>query len=130
MRIFEKYINAENTILLEEWELIKNTGRLTHIRKEELLAQQNILFKDEVFIEKGVMRAYMIDDDGNDKSIAFFQKGEFMSISTLRTKNGKSLHYYQALCETELLLFKPEVIRSFLSRNNSLIQIGKNIKEK
>lgn len=99
------------------------------LKKEEDLVKQDSIFNKEVFIEEGIMRACIIDDEGNEKSVAFFQAGEFMSTSTLRTKNGRSIHHYQAMCKTNVLLFEPQELRTFLSKNNALSAIGKAIKE-
>lgn len=113
----------------EEWNVIKNMGKSKSLKKEEHLIQQNSLFDKEVFIEKGIIRAYIIDDDGNEKSIAFYEEGRFMSTSTLRTINSKSLHNYQAICKTELILFNSNELKSFFTKNKYLSEIGSTIKE-
>ncbi len=129
MKKIKNHISSINTIYSEEWEKIMNMGKERRLKKEENLVQQDSIFNKEVFIKEGIMRAYILDDDGNEKSIAFFQEGEFMSTSTLRTKNGRSIHHYQAMCKTNLLLFEPKELRTFLSKNNALSAIGKAIKE-
>ena len=129
MEKFREYINPINAMPPEEWEILQRMGKVKRLKKEENLIQQHSLFDEEVFIEIGIMRAYIIDDEGNEKSIAFFQAGEFMSTSTLRTKNGRSIHHYQAMCKTTLLLFKSKELKSFLSKNNFLSTIGRTIKE-
>ncbi|GLR18228.1 Crp/Fnr family transcriptional regulator [Portibacter lacus] len=129
MEKFKEYINPFDKMIPEEWDIIKTMAELKVLKKEDSLIQQNAFFEKEVFIEKGIIRAYIIDDDGNEKSIAFYEEGKFMSTSTLRTLNGRSLHHYQAMCKTELILFNSNELKSFFSNNNFLSEIGKTIKE-
>ena len=53
-----------------------------------------------------------------------------MSTHTLRTTNGASICYYQALSHTKLLVFDSRQLKQLLSENKKLIQAGKEIKEK
>lgn len=118
-----------NTIDSNQWKMIRSIGKVRKLKKEESLVQQGSIFNKEVFIEEGIMRGYIIDDEGNEKSVAFFQAGEFMSTTTLRTKNSMSMHHYQAMCKTNLLLFEPKELRAFLAKSDTLAKIGKAIKE-
>ena len=76
----------------EEWDIIKTMAELKVLKKEDSLIQQNAFFEKEVFIEKGIIRAYIIDDDGNEKSIAFYEEGKsFFSNNNFLSEIGKTI---------------------------------------
>lgn len=129
MKNFQHYVR-NSLMTSEEWSLLRNLIDSHLLKKDKLIIRKNERFEKEIFIEKGVVRGFIIDDDGNEKSTAFFLEGEFMSTSALRTKEGKSLYYYQTMCDTNLLLFDSKKLKAFLSQSKFLSQIGKKIKEK
>ena len=83
-----------------------------------------------MFLEEGIVRGFLIDEDGNEKSTAFFQQGEFVSMLALRTQNGFSLYNYQALSPVKLLLFDSKRLKRSLSESKTRIVLGKEIKER
>lgn len=101
----------------EEWSSLENLSQSINLKKGELIARKDEQFNKEIFVEKGIVRAFVIDDEGNEKNTAFFREGEFMSTSTLRTKDGKSLYNYQAMCDILILSFESEEVKNFLSQN-------------
>ncbi len=113
----------EKQILLS----LVNSGNL---KKDELFIRKGQRLDSEVFIEKGIVRAFIIDDDGNEKTTAFFQKGEFMNSLAWRTSQQKSLHYYQALSSSVVIQLKSAEFKDLLSSNKQLSAMGKLIKEK
>jgi CRP-like cAMP-binding protein len=113
-----------------EWQILQALAAMQHLKKNEQIVAAGQHCDQEVFIEKGIVRAYLIDDEGNDKSTAFFQAGAFMSTSTLRTQNGRSLYNYQALCDTTVWIFNSTALKTTLSSSKKLMAIGKSIKEK
>jgi CRP-like cAMP-binding protein len=130
MDTFKQYISQDHSMTAEDWLVLDNMSTPTRLKKEEHLVQRNAVFEQEVFIEKGIMRAYVLDDEGNEKSVAFFTEGAFMSIASLRTKNGRSLYHYQAMCDTEVLLFPSKALQAFFSNKPYLSHIGSAIKAK
>ena len=95
-----------------------------------MITRSNEWFKKEVFIEKGIVRGFIVDEDGNEKSTAFFEEGNFMSTSSLRNNQGRSIHNYQSLSSVHLLVFDVTPLREFFSQNKLLSRIGASIKEK
>ncbi|PCJ64868.1 MAG: hypothetical protein COA58_11380 [Bacteroidetes bacterium] len=130
MKNFKLYINRNDKMTSDEWSMLNSLVDSQDFKKGELIVRKNERFDKEIFIERGVVRGFLIDDEGNEKSTAFFQEYEFMSTSALRTKEEKSLYYYQAMCDTRLLFFNSKKLKAFLSQNKHLSKIGKQIKEK
>ena len=113
----------------EQWITLEGLCQSQNLKKQGHVVREGELFGQEVFVESGVLRAYKVDEEGNDRSIAFFEAGHFMSTSFLRTKNGKSLYHYQALCETRILTFNAKKLKDFFSSTVGLSAIGKSIKD-
>jgi CRP-like cAMP-binding protein len=114
---------------INEWSSIKNIGTTMYLKKDELIFRKGDRSNKEVFIVKGIVRAFITDEAGNEKSTSFFQEGEFMSTLSLRTHNGVLMYNYQALCTTELLIFDSKQLKDMLSKTKQLSEIGKTIKE-
>lgn len=84
---------------------------------------------DEIFILNGVVRAYLIDEEGNDRTSAFYFNGSFMSTNALRTLKKLSIYNYQALSDTKLLIFNSKKLKDFFSKTTILNSLGFKIKE-
>jgi CRP-like cAMP-binding protein len=113
-----------------EWSSITNIGTTIHLKKDEIIVRKGDKSSKEFFLESGIVRGFLVDEEGNEKSTSFFEEGEFMSTQSLRTKKGISLYNYQALCRTKLLVFDSKQLKDLLSENKKLVEIGKAIKER
>lgn len=129
MITLERFFNEITPLSGDEWEALLEISELSTFKKEQYIVQKDSSFLHEVFIEQGIVRAFLFDSAGNEKTTAFFTDGEFMSTSTLRTKNGRSMHFYQALCPSKLVFFPSDKIKSFLSQTKKLSKIGRAIKD-
>lgn len=130
MNILRAYLESLIALSPEEWAGIELCTEQRILKKGEVLVRENSVFQQEVFIEKGVIRAFLIDNEGNEKSTAFFQEMNFMSTNTWRSRKGRSIYAYQALCPSDLVLFDADGLKSILSKSNKLISLGKILKEK
>lgn len=123
-------MNIITSINKKEWSSITSIASTIYFKKGELVLRKGDRSDKEFFLEKGIVRGFIVDEGGNEKSIAFFQEGEFMSTKTLRTRKDVSLYSYQALCATKILLFDSGELKQLLSENKKLSEIGKEIKER
>ena len=130
MKKFKQKINPGETLSLKENQLLEDLIEFRYLKKDELFIRKGQHLDSEIFIEKGIVRAFIVDDDGNEKTIAFFEEGEFMNSLTLRTSQWKSLHYYQALTCTTTIQLSSTNFKNFLSSNKQLSAVGKLIKER
>jgi CRP-like cAMP-binding protein len=130
MTKLKDYIHHIGYLSEQEWLAIESVASLQQLGKEEVFVWEGDRCDKEVFVESGIVRGYRMDDDGNEKSTAFFQAGEFMSTSTLRTNNNCSLYSYQALCDTTIWLFTASQLKTILSQTKKLSALGKEIKER
>jgi CRP-like cAMP-binding protein len=113
-----------------EWSAIIADAVGLRLKKGALIFRKGDRCDKEVFLEEGIVRGFLIDEDGNEKSTAFFQQGEFVSMLALRTQNGLSLYNYEALTPVKLLLFDSKLLKRSLSESKKRIALGKEIKER
>ena len=114
----------------KEWASILALGTAISLKKDEMIFQKGDRCNKEVFLVSGIVRGFITDDRGNEKSTSFFEAGEFMSTLSLRTQNGISSYSYQALCAAQLVVFDSKQLKEFLSKTQKLTEIGKAIKER
>jgi CRP/FNR family transcriptional regulator, anaerobic regulatory protein len=114
----------------KEWNSIRAIATEVKLKKETLFLGKGDRSDKEIFVESGIVRGFIVDESGNEKSTSFFRQGEFVSTNTLRTLHGISMYNYQALCPAVLLVFDSKELRQLLSETNSLTVLGKQIKER
>ncbi|HTF82034.1 MAG TPA: Crp/Fnr family transcriptional regulator [Cytophagales bacterium] len=129
MHTFKKYIEDLFPISKEDWEHIASCIEVRSLKKGEELVRKGAKFSKEVFVSEGVLRSFLIDEEGNDKSTSFFLEGEFMSTHVFRTKNGHSLQSYQALKVARVLLLDRIRFNEIMSAQH-LNTLGRMLKEK
>lgn len=123
-------MNILRSVNEDEWASIATIGTTIHLKKDEIIFRKGEHNNKEVFLENGIVRGFILDEEGNEKSTSFFEAGEFMSTQSLRTQRGVSIYNYQALCRTTLLVFDSKQLKDLLSQNKKLSEIGKAIKER
>lgn len=127
--------------------LVKYLNKITPLSKDcstelEIISEQKTISRNEIFIHpqskvstevfvsKGVVRAYLIDDQGNEKCTAFYHGEEFMSTSTLRSSKGHSLHAYQALTDVEIYTINSKMFMELVNTYPELMRAVKHVKER
>jgi CRP-like cAMP-binding protein len=130
MIALKDYIETFVSLTKDEWEQIEACTEKITLGKTDILINANSRFKKEIFVEKGIVRAYMVDNDGNEKTTAFFPKKEFISMNSFRTKNGLSLYTYQALNPSSLILIDTSKFSVVLNQLDKLKRLVKEVKGK
>lgn len=129
MNKLKDFLMELGSLSFEEWEVLASMGERLHLKKAQTFLHSMQYTPHEVFLLKGTVRAYLIDETGNDKTTAFYQEGTFMSTHTFRTLNGNSIANYETLEDCELVLFKSTDLKSFFAQSPLLQQLGYTLKE-
>ena len=66
-----EYINKFISLTDEESEIFSNSFREVKIKKKQFIVQPNFIVKNRNFVLNGAFRAYVVDDKGQDNTIAF-----------------------------------------------------------
>ncbi len=111
------------------WSELDQIGYLIQLPKKGILVNEGEVFNQEVFIAEGVMRAYTLDEQGTERTTAFYQVGDFMSTSTLRSQAGRSISIYQAIVDTVVITMDTDHFRRLLDQHPELMALAKLVKE-
>lgn len=65
------YINQSVTLTNEEADIFASAFREVKIKKRQFIVQPNFIVKNRNFVVEGAFRAYVVDDFGQDSTIAF-----------------------------------------------------------
>jgi CRP-like cAMP-binding protein len=86
------------------------TEMLTYssIPQNEVFIQCDRSNSSEYFILEGICRSYLLNPDGDDITISFFEAQSVLSPHITRTKNGRSLLNFQAITELTLASFNEQ----------------------
>jgi len=73
----------------------------------------NVFFQGEaprrgVMVSDGIIRSYTITTSGEERTIAFFTKGDILPLSWLMGTTSNSLFYYEAVTDVRTLQFSRE----------------------
>lgn len=97
-------INQKVKLTKEEEELCRNFFTPRKLRKKQYLLQQDDVCRYTAFVEKGVLRAYTVDDKGYEHIVQFAVEGWWISDMYSFLTGDPSTYNIEALEECELLL--------------------------
>lgn len=66
-----EYINRSVALSEEEGQVFAAAFREVKIKKRQFIVQPNFVVKNRNYVLKGAFRAYVVDDEGQDSTIAF-----------------------------------------------------------
>ena len=88
----------------EELELCKSLFQPKKLRKRQYLLQEGDICKYTVFVEKGLLRSYTVDDKGNEHILQFAMEGWWMADLYSFLTNEPSSYHMDAIEDSELLM--------------------------
>ena len=95
-----------------EDEAVKIVADLTHLRfkKGEILLKTGDLCEHSFFVEKGLLRSYMLDESGKEHVIQFAPENWFIVDRSSVYFNDPSESYIEAIEDTEVVLIGEDFI--------------------
>lgn len=112
--IFENYILQGAGLSKDEVERMLAKGIVKKIRKKQFLQQEGEVTHYHCFIVKGLMRAYMMREDGKEHVIRFATSNWWLSDQNSLNTGQPSLFYIDAIEDSEVLLWSKENFDNFL----------------
>ena len=70
--------------------------------KGETFISKNKRNGNEYFVLNGICKSYLINPEGEEITISFFEENSILSPHSTRVSNNKSSHYFKALTELEV----------------------------
>jgi len=102
--LLHKKINSIVTINEKEFTYFKSLFIPKNVRKRQYLLQEGNVCPYQVFVEKGILRSYTIDEKGNEHILQFASEGWWMADLSSYLTSEPSLLNIDALEDAELLL--------------------------
>jgi CRP-like cAMP-binding protein len=118
--MFEQLSNSVSKVVnLTEEELAYCRSRFIpkKLRKRQYLLQEGDLCRYTVFVEKGLLRSFIVDDKGTEHILQFAFEGWWMADLYSFLTNEPSPYYMDAIEDSELLMIDRE------SWDNLLVQV-------
>lgn len=102
-------------ITLNEYdiELLKKTIDRRVYNKNEFLFNEGIVANESYFVERGCVRLFY-NVEGNDKTAFFYTEDQFICAGESYTYNIPAAENYQAVEQTEILIFTKEKTEKLL----------------
>lgn len=92
------------TITAEDFEFCKSLFIPKKLRRKQYLLQEGDVCKYTVFVEKGLLRSYTVDDKGAEHILQFALEGWWMGDLYSFLTNEPSIYNIDALEDCELLM--------------------------
>lgn len=88
----------------EEFDYCKSQFLPKKLRKRQYLLQEGDICKYTVFVEKGLLRSFTVDDKGNEHILQFAMEGWWMADLYSFLTNEPSPYHMDAIEDCELLM--------------------------
>ena len=102
--IFKKYLKSKISFTEEEYKFIKSFMTERQVTKGSLLLKAGDICKFNIFVVKGLLKSYVIDENGKEHIVKFSPENWWMSDRTSLMNRVPSHYYIMALEDSELLL--------------------------
>jgi CRP-like cAMP-binding protein len=124
-----KYFSSYTTTLLTESEidLIQNSFIPKKFRKRQYFLQEGEVCKHTVFIVKGAMRQYRVDDKGEEHIIRLSVENWWATDRESLMKETPSIYFIDAWEDTECLLVTKDALLDLIDRIPALAEWIRNL---
>lgn len=102
--LFFRNFNNKVKLSAEEESQIKNYLTPKKLRKKQYLLQEGDICKTIAFVEKGILKAYSTDEQGNEHIIQFGLEGWIISDLYSFLTNEPAVYNIEAIEDSELVL--------------------------
>jgi CRP-like cAMP-binding protein len=99
-----KNISEVVSLTEEELEVCKSHFQPKKLRKKQYLLQEGDTCRYTVFVEKGLLRSYTVDDKGSEHILQFAMEGWWMADLYSFLTNEPSPYHMDAIEDSELLM--------------------------
>ena len=111
-----KKINEKTTLPTEQFELCKPFFTQKKLRKRQFILNEGDVSKYNIFVAKGLLRSYTIDEKGNEHILQFALEGWWTADLYSFFTDEPSLFNIEALEDSELLLITRPSWESLLDK--------------
>lgn len=102
-KYFLSVLETYTEIPSSEWKKIADSIKLLHLDKNEFFIMQGDKPDRLAFITSGIFRVFCITESGDEKTLSFRTKGQFLAAYTPFLENRDTWYSIQALEDSELI---------------------------
>lgn len=106
--VLYQHISKKVSITPKEWEFITHQCIPKKIRKKQYLLQAGDKAEFSIFVTKGCLRSYSVDDAGEEHIVQFALEGWWIGDTSAFLTNEPASFNIDAIEDTEVLLFESE----------------------
>ena len=114
--LYFKKFNEKVPLTGEEEELIKSFLTTKKLRKKQYLLQEGDICKTIAFVEKGALREYTLDENGNEHIVQFALEGWIISDLYSFLTGEPATYNIDALEDSELVLITKSSYEELLKK--------------
>lgn len=114
--VFFRKLNEVITLTEEEEAIFKEYLMPKKLRKKQYILQEGDICKYTIFVEKGLLRSYNVNEKGNDQIVQFALEGWWISDLYALITGEPSRYNIDALEDSELLLISNTGTEELLKR--------------
>jgi CRP-like cAMP-binding protein len=114
--LFFKKFNEKVPLVPEEVEIVKEYLTPKKLRRKQYLLQEGDVCRSVAFVAKGALRAYSIDENGNEQIIQFATEGWIISDLYSFLTSEPATYNIDAVEDAELVLINKSAHEELLSK--------------
>lgn len=114
--------NFTKTLTLSDVNVLIKTSKKKTFEKKEKLITLNSDTNEVFFVRKGLVRAYMINEKGEEITIALYPENSVVTNADFLLFNDTSRYSYEAYEKTKTLSISYEVFENIMNKDPKLAQ--------
>ena len=136
MQIIRDFLEAHVKVSNEEWELLASKIKVHHYKKGDVITYKDNIWTDFIYINRGLIRSFIINEKGKDFTRQFYFNTEESTIAHLFVVDFTSIltqapssREFEVLEDSEVLIFSKKTIYDLYGKSSKWEHIGRIISE-
>ena len=119
-KYLKEVIDSYSILSLETWNSLKSISKDIVVKKNEYICRINQIPNSFFFVNKGLLRVYILDEKGVEYNKTFFSEGMFPASMVSLLTNTPSEFEIQALEDCQLIQIDFKKYRTLLQKSEDL----------
>jgi CRP-like cAMP-binding protein len=136
MLSFQDFINHNIGVTKDEWRLLEERLEIRHYKKGERISFKDEIWNEVMYINYGMVRSYIINDEGKDFTRQFYFNSSESRTANLFvidlssfTTQLPSNRSFEVLINCELIVFSREILYGLYEKYKKWEFIGRKMAE-
>ncbi|EKB57684.1 Crp/Fnr family transcriptional regulator [Bergeyella zoohelcum] len=124
---FDDFLNDENNVEIEFTEVVHEHCATKIYKKGTLISTAGETFHNILFVKKGLLRQYYIDEKGKESILHFAPENWLISDRASSCFHQPSMYDIEALEDTTVMVITPEIIEKISEKNPEFATFNQNL---